>query len=135
MPSSRPALAAALAILPSMLPAQSLPPLRDVPVVTEGLIEVALAYEIDRVCDDLDGRRIQGIAFLWSLHNSARDLGYSRQEIEAFIDDDVEKDRLEGIARERLAALGAVEGQPETYCAVGRDLMARETPAGSLLSD
>ena len=135
MPAHRLAALLALCTLPGGLLAQSLAPLREVPVVTEGLIETAIAYEIDRVCDDLDGRRIQGIAFLWSLHGSARDLGYSRAQIEAFVNDDAEKDRLEGIARERLAGLGAVEGQAATYCEVGRRLIAEGTPAGRLLSD
>lgn len=128
-------LAAAATVLALPAWAQALPPLSEVEVVTEGLIQTALAYEVDRVCDELDGRRLQGIAFLWSLHGEARSLGYSRAEIEAYVEDDAEKDRLEAVARERLAALGAVEGQPATFCEVGRRLMAEGTPAGRLLSD
>ena len=126
---------AALTLWPAALSAQALPPLGQVEVVTEGLIDTAIAYEIDRVCETIEGRRLKGIALLWSLHSSARGLGYSNDEIEAFVDDRVEKDRLEGIARERLAGLGAVEGQPETYCAVGRAEIALGSRVGSLLNE
>jgi hypothetical protein len=125
----------ALLVLPGSLAAQARPPLGQVEVVTEGLIDAALAYEIDRVCEDLGGRRVQGIALLWSLYSEALSLGYSRAEVEAFVDDDAEKDRLEAIARERLRGMGAVEGQPETYCAVGRAEIAKDSRVGGLLSD
>lgn len=131
----RPLALGLLAALPTVAAAQDLPPLGQVEVITEGLINTAIAYELDRKCDELEGRRLQGIAFLWSLESEARQLGYSRQEIEAFIDDDEEKDRLEGIARERLRGMGAVEGQWDTYCAVGREEIAKASPIGRLLND
>ena len=122
-----------LAALPAMAGAQDLPPLGQQEVITEGLINTAIAYELDRKCDELEGRRLQGIAFLWSLESEARRLGYSRDEIQAFIDDDEEKDRLEAIARERLRGMGAVEGEWDTYCAVGRDEIAKGSQIGKLL--
>ena len=131
----RPLALGLLAALPTVVAAQDLPPLGQVEVITEGLINTAIAYELDRKCDELEGRRLQGIAFLWSLESEARQLGYSRQEIEDFIDDDEEKDRLEGIARERLRGMGAVEGQWDTYCAVGREEIAKASPIGRLLND
>ena len=133
---TRPLLALALLCgAPAASAAQDLPPLGEVPVITEGLINTAIAYELDRKCDDLEGRRLQGIAFLWSLESEARRLGYSRQEIEDFIDNDAEKDRLEGIARERLRGMGAVEGEWDTYCAVGREEIAKGSQIGKLLDD
>ena len=133
---TRPLLALALLCgAPAALAAQDLLPLGEVPVITEGLINTAIAYELDRKCDELEGRRLQGIAFLWSLESEARRLGYSRQEIQAFIDNEAEKDRLEAIARERLRGMGAVEGQWDTYCAVGREEIAKDSPIGSLLDD
>ena len=124
-----------LCLVPAALPAQELPPLGQVESVTEGLIQTAIAYEIGKVCDGIEGRRLAGIAFLWSLESEARRLGYSRQEIEAFIDDGEEKDRLEAIARERLRGMGAVEGEWDTYCAVGRGEIAKGSQIGKLLDD
>ena len=115
--------------------AQERPPLSEVERITEGLIDTAIAYEIGERCDELDGRRMQGIGFLLSLNAHARSLGYSPDEINTFIDNEEEKDRLEAIARQRLRDLGAIEGQPDTYCAVGRDEMARNSQVGKLLTD
>lgn len=134
-PSLRLAALALILALPGALDAQGRPPLGEVEAITEGLIETAIAYEIGEVCDAIDGRRLQGIALLWSLNNEARRLGYSQDEIRAFVDDEDEKDRLEAIARERLRGMGAVEGQPETYCAVGRAEIAGESRIGSLLDE
>jgi hypothetical protein len=109
--------------------------LGEVPEITEGLIATAIAYEIGRVCGPVDGRRLQGIAYLLSLQGRARSLGFSQEEIDAYVEDEAEKARLEGIARERLAALGAVEGDEESFCAVGRAEMARKSQVGRLLTE
>ena len=133
--SLRPLALGLLAALPAAVGAQDRPPLGQVEVIAEGLIDTAIAYEIGEKCDGIDGRRLQGIAFLWSLESEARRLGYSREEIRALIDDDEEKDRLEAIARERLRGMGAVEGEWETYCEVGREEIARGSQIGRLLND
>ena len=127
------ALALGLA-LPAAAQAE-IPPLGRVERISEGLIAAAIAYEIGERCDSLDGRLVQGLAFLWSLESHARSLGFTREEIDAYIDDDAEKARLEAIARDRLRALGAVEGDGETYCAVGRAEMAKGSQVGRLLAD
>lgn len=126
---------AILVSLPFPLAAQDSPPLGQVERITEGLIETAIAYEIGERCDSIDGRRLQGIAFLWSLHSHARSLGYSAAEIDAYIDDDQEKDRLEAIARQRLRDMGAVEGEWGTYCEVGRAEIAKGSQIGRLLTE
>ena len=107
--------------------------LRDEPEITEGLITVGMAYELSERCDGLKARTLTGITTLLGLKNRARGLGYSSAEVDAFIDDDAEKDRLEAIARDRLRALGVVEDQPQSWCAVGRDQIAKGTGVGRLL--
>ncbi|WP_246849361.1 DUF5333 domain-containing protein [Rubellimicrobium arenae] len=124
-----------LGAMPSILPAQGRPALGQVESITEGLIDTAIAYEIGERCDGIDGKKLQGLAFLLSLRAEARRLGYSAREIDAFIDDDAEKDRLEAIARQRLRDMGAVEGEWETYCDVGRTEIAKASRIGRLLQD
>lgn len=126
------ALALALAAHPALA---EVPPLGREAAVTEGLIAAAIAYEIGDKCDEVDARILRGIAYLNSLRGVASRLGYSRAEIDAYIDDDAEKDRLEAVARERLAAMGGVEGEWGTYCAVGRAEIAKGSRIGLLLSD
>lgn len=133
---SRPALQSAALVLGFAVLAGATaanPEIGRVTHITEGLINTAIAYEIDRVCDSIDGRTIEGINFLWSLKQHASELGFSDDEIRAYVDDDAEKDRLEAIARDRLRALGAVEGEPETYCTVGRAEMSARTEIGRFL--
>ncbi|MGZ9810572.1 DUF5333 domain-containing protein [Pseudoroseicyclus sp. H15] len=109
------------------------PGLGEVPEITEGLINTAIAYEISEVCGDLSPRWLHGVAVLNGLQNYARELGYTKDEIDAFIDDRAEKARLEGIARERLAALGAIRGDEATHCTVGRAEIEKGSPIGALL--
>ncbi len=109
------------------------PALRDDPVIIEGLIATAIAYEVGRRCDSLDARVVQGITFLYSLRAHAEGLGYSGREIDAFIDSKAEKDRLEAMARERLRDKGGVDGEWGTYCAVGRAEIAAGSQIGLLL--
>lgn len=120
-----PALALGLTLVATPLAAK--PPLSEVPRITEGLINTGIAYEISEVCDTIRARTLRGLGFLLSLERHALEIGYSRDEVDAYIDDKQEADRLEAIARARLADMGAVDGEPETYCDVGR----REIVAGS----
>ena len=107
--------------------------LKDVPKVRDGIIFVGMAYEISEQCDSIRARLFRGINYLQSLRSHARDLGYSEAEIEAYINDGAEKDRLEGIARAQLASLGVVPGQEASYCAVGRAQIDANTRVGWLL--
>ena len=107
--------------------------LKDVAKVRDGIIFVGMAYEISEQCDSINARLFRGLGFLQSLRRHARDLGYSEAEVDAYINDDAEKDRLEGIARAQLAQLGAVPGQAATYCAAGRAQIDANTRVGWLL--
>jgi len=107
--------------------------LKDVAKVRDGIIFVGMAYEISEQCDSINARLFRGLGFLQSLRRHARDLGYSEAEVDAYINDDAEKDRLEGIARAQLAQLGAVPGQEATYCAAGRAQIDANTRVGWLL--
>lgn len=109
------------------------PPLRDVTRITEGLIATGMAYELSEKCSSLNARTLRGINFLFSLRQHAQELGYSDAEIEAYTDNRAEQDRLEAIARERLAALGVREGDEASYCRVGRDQIAQGSQVGRLL--
>lgn len=103
------------------------PRLWDVPELREGAYAAALAWEIGRVCDSIDARKIQGASFLMSLKSNARQHGFSDDEIKADLDE------MKPQAYQILFSKGAVEGQPETYCAVGRAEIAAGSQIGKLL--
>ena len=108
--------------------------LKDERAISEGLITVGIAYEISEVCPSIDPRRLRGLNYLLSLRGHALSLGYSRAEVDAYIDDDAEKDRLEAIARRRLEGMGAPRGDAAAHCAVGRAEVAKDSQIGRLLS-
>ncbi len=112
---------------------QAKPALRDVPEIRDGIIAVGIAYEISEQCDEIRARKLRGLNFLFGLKSTARNLGYSDSEIDAFVDNRAEQDRLEAMARAQLAQKGAVPGDAATYCAVGRAEMAKGSAIGNLL--
>ncbi|PUB19080.1 DUF5333 domain-containing protein [Yoonia sediminilitoris] len=107
--------------------------LRDVARVRDGIIQVGMAYEISEQCSSISARLLRGLSFLQELKSYAKSQGFSDAEIEAYVDDRAEKRKLERIARQQLAALGAVDGRPATYCRVGRNQIAQNTRVGWML--
>ncbi len=124
---------ATLCALPIGSEAGELPPLGQQAGIWEGLIQTALAYEIGEKCESLDARMAEGWMYLLSLNASARDMGYTAEEVDDFIGNEAEQERLEAEARARLRSMGAVEGQWETYCEVGRAEIAKGSRTGLLL--
>ena len=110
--------------------ASALPPLKDVPEIRDGIIAAGMAIEIGDKCDSISVRLLRGALYLNSLKSRAEDLGYSRAEIDAYVDDKVEKARLEGIAR---AQLGGGRGGGDTSCIVGGSKREPKTAVGRLL--
>ncbi len=107
--------------------------LKDEAEIRNGLLVVGMAYEISEKCGEIDARTFRGITTLLNLKSRARELGYSGTEIDNYVDDKVEKTRLEVIARSQLVQLGVVPGEEATYCAVGRDQIGKGTGVGRLL--
>jgi hypothetical protein len=105
----------------------------DVTRVTEGIIAAGMAVELDDNCGDVSVRMLRGLNFLQGLKSALRDEGYSNAEIDAWIDDDGEKDRLEAIARQRLSDLGVRTNDPASYCTVARGQIDQDTQIGRLL--
>jgi Family of unknown function (DUF5333) len=113
--------------------ALALGPLKDVAVVRDGIIDVGMAYEIGDKCGSIEARYLRGLSFLNELKAQAASLGYTEAEIDAYIDDDAEKEALEAAARQQLADLGAVVGDEASFCAVGVAQIAAGTQVGQLL--
>lgn len=126
-----PALCAAVFALP--LSALAKPSLRDVPQIEDGLFAVALAKEVRDECDSIDGRVFKAIGVLTSLKREANQLGYSDDEIRAYIDSQAEKDRMRAKGEKFLAQNGVSYDNPETFCTFGRAEIAKNSAIGVLL--
>jgi len=109
------------------------PPLSDVAFVREGIIATGMAFELSEKCGSLRARRLRGLNYLISLRNHAFDLGYTSAEVDAYIDNKAEENRLKKIAYGRLRDLGTQRGNEASYCAVGRAEIAKGSAIGRLL--
>lgn len=123
-------LAATLIALPAM--AQKVP-LNQNQHITDSLVAGRVADVIRNTCSSISGRLVTAYSKLEDLKQYAIAQGYTEAEVKAFLKDGNEKARLKGIAADYLAQAGAVEGDEESYCTVGRAEIAKGTLAGSLL--
>ncbi|MEM6939829.1 MAG: DUF5333 domain-containing protein [Pseudomonadota bacterium] len=109
------------------------PPLRDVPAIDDAIFEIGVAHLIRENCASIEARQLKGVAMLLRLRREARDMGYSDAEIEAYTDSDADKARLRAKAATYFAARGVDPTQPEHYCQIGREEIAKASRIGSLL--
>lgn len=109
--------------------------LREDPEIRSGLTVVAVGRRIDRRCDSIDVRPVRAFAFLQGLVGQAEDLGYSRTEIEAYVDDAEEQERYTRIAQSYFAERGVGWDDPEAICQLGRAEIEARSPIGRLLRD
>lgn len=107
--------------------------LRDNAEVNNGLILAGITEKIYETCPTISVRKLRGILYLRSLYTMAKNAGFSEEEIEAYVDNEEEEARLRARADAWLADKGAVEGDPETYCAVGRAQIEAGNQIGVLL--
>jgi uncharacterized membrane protein len=105
----------------------------DVPEIENVLYAAAVAYEISEICDAISARRMKALGDAWKLRSIANDLGYSDSEIKEYIESDAQKARMRAKGEAYLKSKGAIYGQPETFCAVGRAEIAKSSAIGALL--
>ena len=92
---------------------------------------VATADAIRKGCSAIEPRMVRAYAYLRRTARDAQGLGYSRDAIEAYVEDDAAKAVIEGRAREWLAANGGLD--EAGLCARGRAEIAGGTEIGKLL--
>lgn len=116
-------------------PALALEPLSSEKHINDSLRAGRIGDVIRKTCPTIDARMFVVWAKIEDLKSYALSKGYSRAEVEAFLKDRKEKNRLKAEAEVWLKEAGAVEGQPDTYCQVGREEIAKKSLIGSLLRD
>ena len=103
------------------------------PHINESLIAGRVGDTIRNTCPSISARMLVALSKLRELERYARDKGYTDADYEAFMDNKAEKNRLKAAAADYLKQAGAVEGDPESYCKVGQDEIAKGSLIGSLL--
>ena len=115
------------------MPAFALLPLHENPTVVNGFYAIGLADEVRKNCSSIGPRWLAAYNYLRALEKYARDAGYSEAEIDELVDNKSEKEALRTKIRADLAARGATPENPEGYCTVGREELAKGSAAGKLL--
>ncbi len=122
---------AALMALPATAFAK--PPLSEVKEIDDALYHIAIANEIAEYCSSISGRRMKAIGVMWGLRSQANELGYSDTEIRAYVESKAEKKRMRAKGEAYLAKQGVTYDQPETFCALGRAEIERNSAVGVYL--
>ena len=104
--------------------------------ISRGLLNAQILALITRECDSLEPppRLIRNAYFL-GLYNQARRLGFSRAQIEAFVEDEAEQARVEQEARSYIRSTGADPDNAQSVCALGRAEMRARTEIGRRLRE
>ena len=126
--------AAVLVVLPIVAAAaQGLPPLAQERYINDRLIAARIADRIRKECPTLGARIIYAFQQARALERYALDKGYTKAEVEAFLDSKPDRQRIYAVAEDYLARNGVTPGDADSYCRLGRAEMDRRTVAGSLL--
>lgn len=123
----------AAAVLLLGAPALALQPIHENRTVISAFYSIGLADELRKRCDGVDARMFRAYRYLKSLERYARDVGYSEAQIEDLTENKTEKEKLRTRIRADLAERGASPENPEGYCTVGREEIAKGSAAGRLL--
>ena len=120
-----------VALLASTVAAKS--PLRDVAAVDGALLDLGLADKIRKECPDISARMIRAISYLNNIQQTARSLGYTDAEIDAYRKSPEEKARMKARGAAYLEANGVDTSDPQSYCTLGRAEIQKSSRIGSLL--
>lgn len=115
------------------LPAAAKVPLRDEAHINAQLLAAQIGDILRKTCPNAGARLFVVYGKLRALESYARDKGYTEEEVEAYLDSKEDKARIKALANEYLAEAGAVSGDPESYCRVARDEVARGTLTGEMI--
>lgn len=113
--------------------AQAKQPMSEVPEIENKLFAAAVGFEISEICDSISPRKFKALREALKLKSHANKLGYSDAEIKEYVESKAQKKRMRAKGEAYLRSKGAVYGQPETFCAVGRAEIAKNSAIGALL--
>lgn len=115
------------------VPAAAREPLSQERYINDRLVAARVADRVRRMCPTIDARVIEAFSQARALKRYAEKKGYSSAQIDAFLDSKTERQRIYATAEAYLAQQGAREGQPDSFCRVGRAEIAAGSVAGNLL--
>jgi hypothetical protein len=122
-----------LVTLLTATPALALVPINEEPTIINTLLQGFIGDAIDDNCDTIEARKLRALSELNSLKNYALEQGYTADEIRALVTSKEEKAKGKAMAAAWLKERGAEPGNPEAYCRIGEEEIAKESLIGYLL--
>jgi hypothetical protein len=107
--------------------------LRNDPQIHEGLLVISIGRLVRNHCDSINARILRAWAFAHSLVDRGISLGYSRAELEDYLDSDADKARYRALAAAYLAEREASVEDAQSMCRLGRDEISSQSAVGRLL--
>lgn len=101
--------------------------------IANGLLAMAVADKIRRSCNGISGRFFRARNFARDLQNFAQARGYTQAEIEAFLDDPVQRMNMLTLRNAYFESKGIGDPDAEDLCGLGRAEIAEKTMIGNLL--
>ena len=126
-------LSAALASAAMAGSASTKPGLPNETDINNGLLAVAAADKIRRACDSISGRFFKARGYVDDLKELALERGYSEAEIDAYVNNDVEQQKMRSKRNAYFESKGASNLDPESLCVLGREEIRKNSQIGSLL--
>ena len=116
-------------------PVSALEPISKEAHINKTLLQGFIADKIADNCPSMAPRKMRALTELLKLRDYALKQGYDEATVRNFVESKTEKARGKAEADAWLKQAGAVQGKPETYCAIGREQIAKNTLIGYLLRD
>lgn len=123
----------AVSALAALVPAASAASLSQETDINDALFEIAVANEIRKECDSISPRIFKAIGRMNELKAEARRRGYTDAEIDAYVNDKAEKQKMRERRNAYIRAQGAKPNNGPSLCALGRSEIAKQSPIGELL--
>jgi hypothetical protein len=114
-------------------PALALVPINENAVIMDTLLQGFIGDAIDDNCPTIEARKLRALNELTKLRDYALEQGYSADDIRALVKSKDEKAKGKAKAAEILKERGAEPGNPDAYCAIGEEEIAKGSLIGELL--
>jgi len=101
--------------------------------INNSLLAAAVGDEIRKNCDDISARMLTVFTKGKALEKYALNLGYTEDEIKAFLESKTERKRMKALRDAYLKNGGVVKGDSATYCILGQKEIAADSLTGQLL--
>ena len=108
-------------------------PLSTEAYVNQQLIAARVADRIRRECPSINANMVRAFAAAQSLKAYAQRKGYPEAEIDAFLKDRAQRQRIYAEAEAYMAARGVRAGDVQSYCALGQAEIDARSTIGSLI--